>query len=342
MLRIGAGQPRIRPGMGVRIGRDPGGVAAPAVLTGPLNLTDPGGEVLFSVDRACTICWSLTAPASTPDAAAIDAGTGALNAAFGEFAVGAGTVQTNIVFPSGINVTGAVLSIVARVGSTYSNILRDMSVDVNTASPITATFVNAFDAGFTPNFGTLPAGEYILALASRSGSAFTVTPPGEALISTAIASVDASTTNRVRFFRVTLAAQRSGNWTIGHSGAVFTASALWSLSGPSQTIAALTDFTTVAGLKTGSFANNTQADDIILAAIHQGGAGSGGANVPPDKAGDRTTSDAADPNAANSDHRWRVLRGTAAGGSPEAALVNYDIGVAGKHGCIAALILRKV
>lgn len=130
-----------------------GGAPVAPVLTGPLSLDGTTGEGSYSSDLAARHYWMLSAPSSTPDAGAILAGDGALvgtsASAFGFFDATVGTVEADITFPEGINVTGGVFSVVARVepSGPWSNILRDTSVDVNTiTAPISSVAADGWQA----------------------------------------------------------------------------------------------------------------------------------------------------------------------------------------------------
>lgn len=305
---------------------------------GPLNLDPITGEGTYTANIAARHYWALTAPATTPDAVAIAAGTGALD--HGYFDAPLGAVSTAISFVSGINVTGGVFSIVARVepSGAWSNILRDSSVDVNTSLPITRTFIAAAENTSTPNFGTCPAGEYILVVMQRSnasGSINSITPPGEAVITTPIVAVNNAGTLRqqVSIYRATLASSRTGAWSIGRTNAINTSAALYALSGPSQTIAAPTDSSSNAA-KTSTLTAATQAGDVLIVGVENGSG-----TIPADNGGDAVTSDAVTAGALGA-HRWRALSGVAAGGSPETICIS-DIALAFTDGAIAAVVLRK-
>ena len=327
---VGSGPPRRRSRSGA------GGPAAAPVLTGPLDLDGATGEGGYLADVAARHYWALTAPASAPTAAEIAAGTGALDS--GWFDAALGSVQADITFDSGINVVGGVFSVAARVepSGAWSNVLRDTSVDVDTVAPITHAFVAAVENLASPNFGALAAGEYVVAVMQRAGTIDSVTPPGQSAMTSAIISATGSTTQLVKLFRVTLTAPRSGAWTIGRTGAVYTSSAIFSLSGPSQTIATPTD-TIASGTKTATLTAATQADDIIIVA-YEGGGTTG--QTPADNGTDPVTSRAVTADALG-DHKWRVLSGVAAGGAPETVCVSV-IGAASKPGAIVAAVLRKV
>jgi hypothetical protein len=314
-------------------------VVAPAapLLVGPLDLDGVTGEGSYLSSLPARHYWSLTASGTSPTASEIAAGTGAYD--YGHFDAPAGSVQADIVLRTGISAPGAVFSIVARIepGGTWSNILRDTSVDVDTAQPITRALVGVSspESSATPSFGTLAAGEYILVVLQRAGTITSVTPPGQSAVTTPIISAPVSTTHLAAIYRVTLTAQRSGNWAITSSGAVYTTSVLYSLSGASQTIATVSD-TVVNGTKTTALTANTQAGDIIIAASNNGGGGA--MTAPADDAGDPVTSDAT--SIALSEHRWRVWSGAAAGGTPE-TIITATIGNAFKNGVLAAVVLRR-
>lgn len=111
------------------------------------------GEGSYSSSLAARHYWMLSAPSSTPNADEIAAGDGALvgdsASAFGFFDAGVGTVEANITFPDGIDVTGGVFSVAARVepSGPWSNVLRDTSVDVDTvAAPISIVAADGWQA----------------------------------------------------------------------------------------------------------------------------------------------------------------------------------------------------
>ena len=334
--------PQIGVGVGIgrrrRRGSGVGGGVAPT-LTGPLSIDAITGEATYAASIAARHYWALTAPATTPDAPTIAAGTGALDHGF--FDAPLGSVAMDIAFATGINVTGAVFSIVARVepAGPWSNVLRDTTVDVNTSLPITRTFISAVENSASPNFGTRPAGEYILVVMQRSntsGSIDSVTPPGETIVTTPIVAVNNSGTLRqqVSIYRLTLTAARSGAWTIGRTNAISTSSALYALSGPSQTIASPSDFSSNAA-KTSTLTATTQAGDVLIVGVENGSG-----TIPADSGSDAVASDAVTAGALGA-HRWRALSGVAAGGSPETVCIS-DISLAFTDGAIAAVILRKV
>lgn len=105
--------------------------AAP-VLSGTLSLDPISGEGAYASDVPARHFWSLTAPATTPTAAEIAAGTGAVD--FGFFDATAGSINAVISFSLSAYVVNGVFSITARVmpNGAFSNVLRDTSVDVGT------------------------------------------------------------------------------------------------------------------------------------------------------------------------------------------------------------------
>lgn len=107
------------------------------ILTGPLSFTGAGdtGAASFTSNRSARYYWGLSAPATTPTAAEIAAGTGLLASGFFDADTGTATFRAD--FPTGISVTNGVLSIVGRVEpeGEWSNVLRDTTVDVNTMPP---------------------------------------------------------------------------------------------------------------------------------------------------------------------------------------------------------------
>jgi hypothetical protein len=280
------------------------------VLTGPLDVNGTTGEATFTVDQACQIYWMLSVGGTTPTAAEIAAGTGAIEGtgavkAMGNFAATLGSVQMDVTFPVGINVTGAVLSVAARVepSGDWSNVLRDTSVDVETL-PLSATFVSAQTA-VNPNFGTLAAGTYLIVVNQRNGTINSVTPPSQSAVTSKLAEVVPTAVGGNKpcaMFLVTLTASRSGNWTIGHTSGSSWVSALYSLSATPQLISQDGSFTNSATANY-SFSRSVTAGDILIATanLHT--------NPPEAESGsDDVTTDAS--GAVVASHTFRALSGT--------------------------------
>ncbi len=286
-----------------------GGGSSGPTLTGPLEVDGTTGEAVFTVDRDCQVYWMLSASGSTPTAAEIAAGTGAIEGtgavkAMGNFAATLGSVQMDITLPVGINETGAVLSLAARVepSGPWSNVLRDTSVDVETL-PLSATFVSA-QLGATPNFGTVNAGTYlvvVMARVSTGGTINSITPPSQSAVTARLAEVQANV-KPIAMFVVTLTAQRSGAWTIGHTLGTSYATALYSLSAAPQLISSDSSFVNNATANY-SFSRTVTAGDILIAAanLHT--------NPPEAESGsdDVTTDSGAFVGSA---HSYRALSGT--------------------------------
>jgi hypothetical protein len=286
-----------------------GGGSSGPTLTGPLEVDGTTGEAVFTADRDCQIYWMLSASGSTPTAAEIAAGTGAIEGAgavkaMGNFAATLGSVQMDVTFPVGINVTGAVLSVVARVepDGPWSNVLRDTSVDVETL-PLSRTFVSA-QTGATPNFGTCAAGTYLVVIMQRGASGTTInsiTPPSQSAVTTKLAEISTAT-KPIAMFVVTLTASRSGNWTIGHTLGSSYATALYSLSSAPQLISQDSGSATNTTANY-SFSRSVTAGDILIAAanLHT--------NPPEAESGaDDVTTDASAFVVTN--HSYRALSGT--------------------------------
>lgn len=245
------------------------GVAAP-VLTGPLDISDPGGEAIYTSDRAARHYWMLSANGSTPNAAAIVAGTGAISGAYGHFDAGTGSVQVNIDFPGGIDETGAVFSIVARVepDGDFSNVLRDTAVDVQTL-PLSATYVSTM-TGNAPNFGALAAGWYLAVVMQRTGTMNSITPPAQAPVTVpelSIVPAVATGNKPMRAYFVELTAPRTGAWAIGHTSGGTFATALFSLSTRPQLIASASDWANNTN-KIYDFNLTVAAGDVLIGILN--------------------------------------------------------------------------
>ena len=148
------------------------GTVAGLTLTGPLSLNSGTGAGSYTASSSARHYWSLTGPGVLPDAAAILAGTGALD--YGFFDADAGAVVTSISFDTGIDVTGGVFSVVARVepSGDWSNVLRDESVDVYTVVSL-ASHVVSFAAASTDGLTyTITANSLVTAARLETGMWF--------------------------------------------------------------------------------------------------------------------------------------------------------------------------
>ncbi len=240
------------------------------VLTGPLEIADPSGEAIYQSDRAARHYWMLSANGTTPSAVDIAAGTGAISGAFGYFDAGAGSVQINIDFPGGIDVTGAVVSIAARVepDGTFSNILRDTDVDVQTL-PLSTEYLS-IQLTAAPNFGALSAGWYLAIVMQRNGTMTSITPPGQAAVT--VPAIDvvptvASGNKPMRAYFVELTAARTGAWAIGQTGGSSYGTALYKLSAAPQLVANASDFANNAA-KSYAFNLDVNAGDILFGVMN--------------------------------------------------------------------------
>lgn len=344
--------PRI--GTGIGLGRASSSKGGEEVLlvapTGDLVVEASGvGYLSYTASRPGRHYWALSAPATSPDAAAISSGTGAL--ANGYFDAVVGAVTSTITFPNGINVTGGVFSVVARAepSGPWSNVLRDTAVDVNTALPVTVQFVTSVEnltvaAGPSVSFsqfGTQEAGHYIVAVAMRGtatsgvpgGSIVAITPPSEARVDAALAAAvagRASVAAHVKLFGVTLTAQRSGNWLLEMTSNQSIAVALYKASGPFQLVDDMVDTVSDAS-KAASLSTNTQAADAVIVALHNGN------TVPPAATG-VTSQNAVHTSLSN--HKVQFRSGVALGGSPEVVHAQ-TIGASFGVGAIVGIAIRR-
>ena len=279
-------------------------------LVGPLDINNTTGEGIFTVNRDGRVYWMLSANGTTPTAAEIAAGTGAIEGtgaikAAGYFDVTLGSVQMDVTFPVGINATGAVFSVVAREepSGDWSNILRDTSVDVETL-PLSRTFVSA-QTGASPNFGTCAAGWYLIVVNQRNGTITSITPPSQSAVTTKQAEVVPTVISGNKpcaMFFVELTASRSGAWTIGQTSGSSWVSALYSLSSAPQLISQDGSFVNNSSASY-SFSRSVTAGDILIATanLHT--------NPPEAESGaDDVTTDASGVVVAN--HSYRALSGT--------------------------------
>lgn len=318
-----------------------GGGDTPPVLTGPLDIAEPSGEAMYTADKAARHYWMLSAPGTTPTAAEIMAGTGAIAgtsaSAFGYFDASDGSITATIDFPGGISVTGAVFSVVARVEPSggWSNILRDTSVNVETA-PLTATYLGTVKTyQGAPGLGTYDAGWYLVITGQRNGALTSITPPGQTAVTAAevdIVPTAATGIKPMRAYIVQLTAQRSGNWVMASSGGSSYFISLYKLSAQPAVVAKNGDFVN-NGAKTFAFNMAVQAGDVEIGALN--------GQVSPASAQDATddvAQDATDQVVAN--HIYRVSSGVAPASGARLVYKDADAGVF-SYASALAIVLRR-
>ena len=318
-----------------RLGRRSGG--APA-LTGTLDLDPVTGEGSYISSVAARHYWSLTPSGVNPTADEIEAGTGAVD--FGFFDATAGSVLADITFDAGINETAAVFSVAARVepSGPWSNVLRDSSVDVNTALPLTASFIDVMSVASGTNqtydFGTLSAGWYMAIVSKRGGSTADIsqiTPPSQSAVTTEFLDTANVNTNtaamQIKAYLVELTATRSGNWTVTGVGAGLTM-ALYSLSEEPQLIDSDVSFGNNTAI-TYAFTQTVAVDDVLIAFVCGNPATISGA----EDGTDAVTQDEAGNAMAN--HHFRAASGVA----PSAGSVLVFREVCGNFSWTAAIAM---
>lgn len=150
------------------------------VLTGPLSVdeTTTTGAASFSVDQPCRVYWAVfpsDTVSATPSVAGpiIAAGTGALDNGF--FDVASGVSVNGAIFADGLSDSTSTLYVIARNESvepisSWSNILKDTTVSVNTVGSSVITPVlkgvslsgtNTDSPSFSPTFPSHVVGDLL-------------------------------------------------------------------------------------------------------------------------------------------------------------------------------------